>query len=127
MNIGINRVYKIDSLKESIKKARTIQNTIAHSWQLKRNLKIIQERIELPQHTISSVCETRWWSVLKLLKIIVEQHALLVILFSETRKSKYNNYALTADEIKSLKTLITILEPLEQICQHMCGERYVIC
>lgn len=93
-----------------------IQNVIAHSWQMRRNLKSIQERLELPQHAISSVCETRWWSVLKLLKIIVEQHTALVVLFSETRKSKYNNYSLIVDKIKKLNILIVILELLEEIC-----------
>lgn len=127
LNIGVNRIYKMNLLKEPIKKARMIQNAIAHSWQMKRNLKSIQERMELPQHSLPSVCETRWWSILKLLKVIVEQHAALVVLFTETRKSKYNNYSLTAEEIKNISTLITILEPLEQVCQHMCGEHYVTC
>jgi len=29
------------------------------------------------------------------------------------------------DELKILNTLVITIEPLEQICQHMCGEYYV--
>lgn len=125
LNSVINCTYHMSLLQEPIKKACIIRNTIAHSNQLKNDLESIQIRLELPQHVIPPVCETKWWSVLNLLKVIVEQHAALTTLFSETENDKYNNHHLSADELKALNTLIITIEPLEQICRHMCGEHFL--
>lgn len=86
LNIGVNRILKNANCKDVTHKIKFIQNSIAHSWVLKKELTSVQIRLGLPEHRILSVCETRWWSLVYLMKIIVEQHVALVSLFTETGK-----------------------------------------
>lgn len=125
LNIGVKRVFQTPKYKATITKARNIQNSLARSWKMKRNLKAIQQRLSLPQHSIPSVSETRWWSLLRLLKIVVEQHIALVTMFSEFNKHKYRSYSLSSEELNVLECIVRVLEPLEILCEHMCGETYV--
>ncbi|CAH1170700.1 unnamed protein product [Phaedon cochleariae] len=125
LNTGVEKSLRIAELQPSIGKVTKIQSAFAHSWKLSRDLHEKQRQFNLPIMKIPSYSRTRWWSMLRLISVVVEQHIALVSLLGEFSGGKYKHLVLNQDEVSLLQEVIKLLRPMQDISEHMSGESYV--
>lgn len=74
INSAVNQILLLEDLVGVIAKIKKLQNLFAHSWKLARDLSVLQKRYDLPQRKVPSFAKTRWWSMLRLMEVILEQN-----------------------------------------------------
>lgn len=90
-----------------------------------RDLKIIQKKFNLKETKIPSFSKTRWWSLLNLIRIIIQQEVALLNLLQTYKNGFYKNLILNADDVKLLNVTVGILGPIQEISETLSGENYV--
>lgn len=124
-NTAVGNIFKLEELQIAVNKTQKIQNIFAHSWQAVREMKIEQERFGLKKLKLPSYSKTRWWSLLDLISVILDQE-LGISSFLKTYKSgQFKKLILSDDEIDVLKCITMILKPVREITDHLAGESYV--
>lgn len=87
INIGVNRALQLPQLRKAVSRLKKLQNTIAHSWKMQRDLSRAQELLKMDQNSLPSACETRWWSTFKLCqRFLTNQLALCKVLQDHSKK-----------------------------------------
>lgn len=99
INTAVNKAMNRRDLNIVVEKIQKLLNALSHSWKMKRDLKEIQKKLDLPVLQIPSFSKTRWWSLLKTMEIFTTQHLALTQLFDKT---KYRSTCLTIEEVDTL-------------------------
>lgn len=68
---------------------------------------------------------TRWWSTLPLMEAVLKQYVGLATFMTSFSSGRYSHLILSASERALLKTVVTVLKPLEIISAHMASESHV--
>ncbi|KAE9529981.1 hypothetical protein AGLY_011443 [Aphis glycines] len=105
LNTAVSRIFNMDEIKDVVHKVKSIHNIFAHSWKAVREMGKIQEKISLPNKKFPSYSKTRWWSMLELINIIIEQELGL------TKLNESEDTDINGRQIKKMyKTIIDILD-----------------
>lgn len=91
LNIGVSVILNLDSVKDVVNKVKSIHNIFAHSWKAAREMEIVQERFSLPQKKFPSYSKTRWWSMLELINVIIDQDLGLASFLRTYKNGNYTN------------------------------------
>jgi hypothetical protein len=125
LNTAVSRIFDMDNVKDVIQKVKSIHNIFAHSWKAERDMGKIQERFSLPIKKFPSYSKTRWWSMLDLINVIIEQELGLTSFLRTYKNGEYRNLILQDSDIVVLKNLSFILKPIQEITNNLAGDSYV--
>lgn len=123
INIGINKALGISQLENAVGKLKKLQNSISHSWQMKRDLAKAQELLQMKIVVLPSACPTRWWSTLKLINRFLENQLPISKLFQDYPHKRY--LMLESCEISALEDFVDTTKMLQEITTALSGENYV--
>lgn len=124
-NTAVSRIFNMDEIKDVIHKIKSIHNIFAHSWKAVREMGIVQEKFSLPKKKFPSYSKTRWWSMLELIKVIIEQELGLTRFLRTYQNGVYRNLSLQESDIIMLKNLSCIIQPIREITDNLAGDSYV--
>lgn len=124
-NTAVGNIFKLEELQIAVNKTQKIQNIFAHSWQAVREMKIEQERFGLKKLKLPSYSKTRWWSLLDLISVILDQELGISSFLKTYKNGQFKKLVLSDDEIDVLKSITMILKPVREITDHLAGENYV--
>lgn len=85
----------------------------------------IQERFNLPTKKFPSYSKTRWWSILKLINVIIEQELCLTSFLRCYKNGEHKRLTLKEDEGNILKHLSLVLQPIREITDNLAADSYV--
>lgn len=126
MNLAVEGLLKIDFIDKVVKKVKSIQSTISHSYKLKIALKNTLKDHNKTQKNIPAACPTRWWSTLHMLEVFREQSLEITqVLRNSPNKNAYKLFLISEKEREFIDILIESLKPLERVSQHLSGEKYI--
>ena len=83
-----------------------------HSWKAVREMEIVQERFSLPKKKCPSYSKTRWWSILELINVIIDQDLGLASFLRAYKNGNYTNLIFQEADVIILKNLKLILQPI---------------
>ncbi|XP_008180150.1 zinc finger BED domain-containing protein 1-like [Acyrthosiphon pisum] len=124
-NTAVGNIFKLEDIQIVIHKVQSIQNIFSYSWQATRELEIEQERFSLKKIKLPSYSKTRWWSLLDLILVVLDQELGLSSFLKTYKKGHYKKLILSDEEIDVLKCTTTVLKPVREITDHLAGENYV--
>lgn len=124
-NTAVGNIFKLEEIQIAVNKTQKIQNIFAHSWQAVREMKIEQERFGLKKLKLPSYSKTRWWSLLDLISVILDQELGISSFLKTYKNGQFKKLVLSDDEIDVLKSITMILKPVREITDHLAGESYV--
>jgi len=125
LNIGVSVILNLDSVKDVVNKVKSIHNIFAHSWKAVREMKIVQERFSLPKKKFPSYSKTRWWSILELINVIIDQDLGLASFLRTYKNGNHTNLIFQESDVIILKNLKLILQPIREITDNLAGDSYV--
>lgn len=125
LNTAVSRIFNMEDIKEVIQKVKLIHNIFAHSWKAVREMGKVQERFNLPNKKFPSYSKTRWWSMLELIKVIIEQEFGLSSFLRTYKNGENKNLSLQESDIIVLKNLSYIIQPIREITDNFASESYV--
>lgn len=125
LNTAVSRIFNMDDIKDVVHKVKLIHNIFAHSWKAVREMGKIQEKFSLPNKKFPSYSKTRWWSMLDLIKVIIEQELGLTSFLRTYKNGCYKNLSLHESDIIVLKNLSSIIQPIREITDNLAGDSYV--
>ncbi|XP_060882143.1 E3 SUMO-protein ligase ZBED1-like [Metopolophium dirhodum] len=105
LNTAVSRIFNMDEIKDVVHKVKFIHNIFAHSWKAVREMGKFQEKFSLPNKKFPSYSKTRWWSMLELINVIIEQELGLTSFLRTYKNGGYKNLALQESDIIVLKNL----------------------
>lgn len=124
-NTAVGNIFKLEEILIAVNKTQKIQNIFAHSWQAVREMKIEQERFGLKKLKLPSYSKTRWWTLLDLISVILDQELGISSFLKTYKNGQFKKLVLSDDEIDVLKSIVMILKPVREITDHLAGESYV--
>lgn len=125
LNSAVCKAFELDEISGCLKKVKKIQNLFSHSWKAQRQFSVLQDKYNVPKKKLPSYSKTRWWSLLHLIDVIVEQHLPLMAFLQEHQKGKSKDIILTIEELDILKCIVEVLKPISNMSDLMSGEQYV--
>lgn len=99
LNTAVSRIFNMEDVKEVIHKVKLIHNIFAHSWKAVREMGKVQEKFSLTNKNFPSYSITRWWSMLKLIKVIIEQEFGLSSFLRTYKNGEHKNLSLQESDI----------------------------
>lgn len=118
----MNKALQLPQLRKAVARVKKLQNTIAHSWKMKRDLIKVQEFLQVDVVALPSACETRW-STLKLCSRFLDNQLPLCKML-QGYPSKKNNLMPEAHEVTSLEALVEATTVLKDVATNLAGEKY---
>lgn len=125
LNTAVSRIFNMDEIKDVVHKVKLIHSIFAHSWKAVREMGKVQEKFSLPNKKFPSYSKTRWWSMLELINVIIEQELGLTSFLRTYKNGGYINLALKESDIIVLKNLSCIIQPIREITDNLAGNSYV--
>ncbi|XP_008187477.1 uncharacterized protein LOC103310570 [Acyrthosiphon pisum] len=125
LNTAVSRIFNMDDIKDVVHKVKLIHNIFAHSWKAVREMGKVQEKFSLPNKKFPSYSKTRWWSMLDLIKVIIEQELGLTSFLRTYKNGCYKNLSLQESDIIVLKNLSSIIQPIREITDNLASDSYV--
>ncbi|KAL4130609.1 hypothetical protein QTP88_008030 [Uroleucon formosanum] len=125
LNTAVSRIFNMDEIKDVVHKVKSIHNIFAHSWKAVREMGKIQEKFSLPNKKFPSYSKTRWWSMLELINIIIEQELGLTSFLRTYKNGTFKNLSFQDSDIIVLKNLSSIIQPIREITDNLAGDSYV--
>lgn len=104
---------------------KSIHNVFAHSWKAVREMETVQERFSLPKKKFPSYSKTRWWSMLELINVIIDQDLGLASFLRAYKNGNHTNLIFQESDVNILKNLKLILQPIREITDNLAGDSYV--
>jgi len=126
LNTAVSRIFNMDEIKDVVHKVKLIHNKFAHSWKAVREMGKVQEKFSLPNKKFPSYSKTRWWSMLELINVIIEQELGLTSFLRTYKNGGYKNLAPQESDIIVLKNLSCIIQPIREITDNLAGDSYVM-
>lgn len=87
--MSVGQIFLLVEVDEAVDKAKKIQNIFAHSWQAVRQPKIEQDRFGLKYIKLPSYSKTRWWYLLDLIIVIINQELALSSFLRTYKRGKF--------------------------------------
>lgn len=125
LNIGVSVILNLDSVKSVVNKVKSVHNIFAHSWKAVREMEKVQERFNLPKKKFPSYSKTRWWSMLELINVIIDQDLGLASFLRAYKNGNHSNLIFQESDVIILKNLKLILQPIREITDNLAGDSYV--
>lgn len=123
MNTGASNALALPMIKTSLGRVNKIRSVLHYSSKLKRELREEQVALEIRQRSIPASCPTRWWSLLEMSEVAVEQSKAINAVLMKYPKHAY--LSLQMKEIKLMERIVETLSPLRDISTFLSGEAYV--
>lgn len=123
INIGINKALEVPQVKRAVARLKCLQNQIAHSWKMKRDLTEAQELLQCEKKSLPSACPTRWWSTTKLCQRFLANQLPICKMLQNFAEKKH--LMPEGSEISSLESLVEITTILQNITDVLASENYV--
>lgn len=123
INIGVNRCLEIKQVKRSVARIRSLQNSIAHSWKMKRDFQEAQKLLQCGNKTLPSACPTRWWSTLKLCERVLENKLALCKMLDNFPNQKH--LIPEGNDVTILENFIKVVSVLQNVTDNLTGENFV--
>ncbi|KAI4468599.1 dna replication-related element factor isoform a [Holotrichia oblita] len=123
LNTAVNKILAHEKFSNIIKKSKTIQISIAHSYKMVSELRKIQESLNQTSKKIPSASPK--WSTLILIEAIVSEHLALMSLFSQSPTFRSKDICLTKSERLIAQALIKGLKQFETISEQMASEKHI--
>ncbi|CAH0388141.1 unnamed protein product [Bemisia tabaci] len=125
-NVGVNKFFAHPIIKEILTKCLRLRFFVSTSTKAELALASSLKEAGMAMLTLPSVCDTRWWSKTRLLRGVVKQHEHIVkVVHGHDKGAKYLNDLLTPKEIIVSECVLKMLQPLEEISEHLAGQNYV--
>ena len=122
LNLIVTDAIKQDEeLAELIQKVKQIVTFFHKSTKANDNLKINQNRLNIPNHKLIQQVETRWNSAYYMLERYLEQQEAIRTTLCLMDK---NDLIISTDKNAMIEELITVLQPFEAVTKEMSGEKY---
>lgn len=125
LNTAVLRIFNMEEVKEVIQKVKLIHNIFAHSWKAVRGKGKVQEKFSLPNKKFPSYSKTRWWSMLGLINVVIEQELGFTSFLRTYKNGEHKNLSFQESEIIVLKNISCIIQPIREITDNLAGESYV--
>lgn len=122
INIGVNKALEQPQLKRAVARLKKLQNLIAHSWKMKRDLAKAQQFLNMEVVTLPSACETRWWSTLKLCSRFLENQLPICKMLQDYPSKRY--LMPEGSEITAIEDFLKSTTFLKEITTTLSGENY---
>lgn len=123
INIGVNRCMDITPIKRSVARIRSLQNSIAHSWKMKRDFQDAQKLLQCGNKSLPSACPTRWWSTLKLCERVLENKLALCKMLQNFPNQKH--LLPEGNDVTVLQSFIQVVSVLQNVTENLTGENFV--
>uniref|UniRef100_A0A1X7V255 BED-type domain-containing protein n=1 Tax=Amphimedon queenslandica TaxID=400682 RepID=A0A1X7V255_AMPQE len=96
---------------------------VANFWKKKRELRLAQQLLSLPEHSLVGDCSTRWGSTFFMIEQVLEQKEALRCVLLQDPKMKH--LCFTWQDIDVLESLAAFMSPLFDFTDSLCGEQLV--
>ena len=103
--------------------SRKVVSAFSMSWKKRRELTKAQINLKLNQRSLVADCSTRWGSMEKMVRRILEQEEAIRVVLSADRKTTH--IVPTWQDIDVLKAIHEALSPLSSLTDMLSGEEYV--
>ena len=123
INIGVNRCIEVPQIKKAVARLKSLQNAIAHSWKMKRDLHEAQKLLECEVKNLPSACPTRWWSTLKLCQRFLTNQLPLCKMLQNFSNQKH--LMPEGNEVSGIESFIQVVSVLENVTENLSGETFV--
>jgi zinc finger BED domain-containing protein 1 (E3 SUMO-protein ligase ZBED1) len=123
LHLAVLSALNEPKIQKLLGKCRKITSTFSSSW--KRQLKLTKKQTELniPTRKLPRDCITRWGSMYKLLNRIDEnKEAINAVVITDERTG---DLEITFVDRVMLRECLTVLTPLHQLTDSLCGEKNV--
>ncbi|XP_050065162.1 E3 SUMO-protein ligase ZBED1-like [Aphis gossypii] len=124
-NTAVKNVFKLEQVKSTIDRIKSIQNNFAYSWKSVREMAIEQKIFDLKQVKFTSYSKTKWWSMLDFILVVLSQEPALASFLRTYNNGCFKDRMINEHDVKILRTLIDVLQPIRHISDNLAGESYV--
>ena len=109
------------SVGNVISAARKIVGHFKHSSSAMARLKVIQQDLKLPEHSLLQDVVTRWNSTFYMFQRMLEQKRGIVLYLSEEQSAKHLQ-VLTPSQWELMQNTVCILQPFEELTRDMSND-----
>ncbi|XP_028300964.1 zinc finger BED domain-containing protein 1-like [Gouania willdenowi] len=123
LHLAIENAMKDHRIGRAMGVCKKLVSAFSYSWKKKRELTDVQKRLNLPEHSLTTECPTRWGSRQAMIgRVLEQQKAIAEVLYNDTR-----NRHLTPSwqDIDVLEAINKSLSPLVEFTDALSGEQYV--
>ena len=115
-------IEKVQEVSSVVQEVKNIVSFFHKSSKASDKLKLIQARLNIPEHKLVQHVQTRWNSSYYMLERYLEQNeAIRTTLCILDR----NDLIITTNKNSLLEEIVSILKPFEDVTREMSGEKYV--
>ncbi|KAL4153396.1 hypothetical protein QTP88_001229 [Uroleucon formosanum] len=115
LNIEVSVILNLDSVKDVVNKLESC-----------KGMEIVQERFSLQKKKkFPSYSKTRWWSILELINVIIDQDLGLASFLHAYKNGNYTNLIFQEADVIILKNYKLFLQPIREITDNLAGDSYV--
>ena len=115
-------INEVEEVKEIMEKVKRIVSYIHRSTKASEKLRMMQARLNLPEHKLIQQVETRWNSAFYMLERYIEQEEAVTTTLCVLDK---NDIVIPADQKELMQEIIAILRPFEAVTTELSAEKYV--
>ncbi|XP_053218763.1 nucleolar protein 9 isoform X1 [Podarcis raffonei] len=123
INTGVGRALNLTPLRRAIVRLKSLQNTICHSWKMRRDLGKAQELLQMEKVSLPSACPTKWWSVLKLCRRFLENQLPVCKMLMDYPSKKH--LMLEGCDVSAVQDFVSAATLLEDITTTLSGSSCV--
>ena len=124
LHLGIMNSFKDDArTARALGVCRKLISLFSHSWKKKRELRLAQQSLSLPDHSLVGDCSTRWGSTYLMIERVLEQKEALRRVLLADPKTKH--LSPTWQDLDVVESLEAIISPLFDFTDSLCGEQLV--
>ncbi|XP_053221444.1 E3 SUMO-protein ligase ZBED1-like [Podarcis raffonei] len=119
ITVGVNRALNLTQLKKAVTRLKNLQNSISHSWKMRRDFARSQEILQMEKVSLPSACPTIWWSTFKLCQTFLENKSALSEMFLGYPSK--NHLMLEECDISAIQDFVSATTVLEDITTTLSG------
>lgn len=123
LNLAISKALKNQRVDTAIRACRHLVQGFSRSWKRRRELRIKQEALNIPQRSLIHDVVTRWGSTQKMLQRFIEQQQAVCAVLA-TERGAWHLMPKDAD-IAVIEQVLKILDPLSAFTDALASERRV--
>lgn len=124
LHLAITKALKHDErCTRALGIARKIVSAFSMSWKKRRDLSKVQKEHNLPEHSLTVDCPTRWGSSHKMVSRIIEQESAIRAVLSADRKCSH--LIPRWQDIEVLEAINSALTPVAELTDLLSGEKYI--
>jgi len=124
LNLAVTNALKDDQrVHRALGAACKIVGAFSVSWKRRRDLLKVQVEKNIPQHKLIADCPTRWGSMGRMVKRLLEQDKAVQIVLSSDRKTRH--LVATWQDVHVWESLHKALSPLDDLTDFLSGDSHI--